>query len=88
MWVLGLVFCQKCSNTDKSIDGVEWKEQLLYIGNRLVILKLALCERIYFDWHTTIWAILGLKNHMHLLEICTTDQTCVETSERHTYLPV
>ena len=30
-------FCSKISNAQKSIDGLEWRHGLLYIGNRLVI---------------------------------------------------
>jgi len=30
-------FCSKISDANKSIDGIEWKNDLLYIGNRLVI---------------------------------------------------
>jgi len=30
-------FCEKINNAQKSIDGIEWQNKLLYIGDRLVI---------------------------------------------------
>jgi RNase H-like domain found in reverse transcriptase/Reverse transcriptase (RNA-dependent DNA polymerase)/Integrase zinc binding domain len=41
-------FCSKVSRTDKSIDGIEWKNGLLYIGNHLVIPRIGtLCEDLF-----------------------------------------